>query len=66
MSVIVSEAAKLTADRGVNVIEIVQEAPAATDDPQVLVWTKPSASAPLMLMLVRASAALPVLERVAV
>ena len=59
-------AAKVAADSGVNVTEIVHEAPAATDEPQVLVWEKSPGFAPPMAMLVMESVALLVLESVAV
>ena len=66
MSVTESDAVKPAADWGVNVSEIVQLAPAATDEPQVLAWAKSLAFALPMVMLVMESAALPGLVRVIV
>lgn len=48
---------------GVKITEIVQFDPAATDVPQVLVCEKSPALAPVIVMLVIASAALPVSKR---
>jgi len=61
-----SVALKLAADAGVKVTETVQLAPAASELPQVLVWAKSAAPAPVIAMLVIARAALPVLVSVAV
>jgi hypothetical protein len=59
-------AVKLAAEAGVNVMEIVQFAAAASDVPQVLVWAKSDALVPAITMLPMLNGALPVLESVAV
>jgi hypothetical protein len=59
-------AEKLAADAGVNVTEIVQFDPAASDSPQVLVWAKSVGLLPAMVMPLMVSVALPVFESVAV
>jgi len=61
-----SVALRPVAEAGVNVTEMEQLAPAARDVPQVLVWAKSLGSEPVIVMPVMASAALPVLESVAV
>ena len=48
---------------GDGVCHLVQFAPAATELPQLLVWTKSPALVPVTAMLVIESAALPELER---
>ena len=65
LSVTVSVALKLAAEAGVNVTEIVQLAPAASEAPQVLVWAKSATFVPETAMPVIAKAALPVLVSVA-
>ena len=64
MSVIVMDAVRVPVAEGVNVMLIAQEAPAATDVPQLLVCAKSLAFVPVMAMLVIASAAFPVLLKV--
>ena len=59
-------AAKLAADAGVKTTEMVQVAPAARDEPQVLVWLKSAGLAPVRVMAEIESAALPEFCRVAV
>lgn len=66
LSVTESVALKLAADAGVKVTEMMQLAPAASELPQVLVWAKSAAFAPVIAMPVIASAALPELDSVAV
>lgn len=64
LSVIVSDAARVPWARGLNVTLIVQFAPAATLDPQLLVCEKSAGFAPAMVMLVILSVAEPVLVSV--
>jgi len=64
LSVIVSEAARLPLADGVKVTLIVQLAPAATLDPQLLVWTKSLALVPETVIPVTLKSALPELVRV--
>jgi hypothetical protein len=52
--------------RGVKVMLKVQLPPAATVDPHVFVWAKSAAFVPVTVMLLMASAAVPVLVRVTV
>jgi hypothetical protein len=59
-------AVKLAAEAGVNVTEMVQLAPAASELPQVLVCAKLLGLVPATLMRVMVNGALPGLERVAV
>ena len=59
LSVTVSVAVKLAADAGVKVTAMVQEASIASELPQLLVWLKSAALAPVIAMLVMASAAVP-------
>ena len=59
-------AAKLAAEAGVKVIAMEQLALAASDSPQVLVWAKSVGLAPVMVMELMLSAALPVFLSVAV
>jgi hypothetical protein len=66
LSAIESVAAKLAAEAGVKVTEMVQVAPAANELPQVLVCAKSVGLAPVMVMPVIESAALPVFISVAV
>jgi hypothetical protein len=66
LSVMLSEAARLPLADGVKVTLIVQMAPAATLDPQLLVWAKSLALVPETAMLVTLKAALPELVRVIV
>ena len=49
---------------GVNTALMVQLPPAATEEPQVLVWEKSPGSAPVIVMLEMESVALPVLNKV--
>ena len=65
-SAIESEAARLPLAAGVKVTLIVQLAPAATLDPQVLVWVKSPALEPEIEMPVTLKAALPVLVKVTI
>jgi hypothetical protein len=65
LSVTVNVAAKLATEAGVKMTEMEQLAPAASELPQVLVWLKSAGFAPPMVMLVMASAALPVFLSVA-
>lgn len=58
-------AVKLLAEAGVNMTEIVQLDPAASELPQVLVWEKSLGLAPPIVTPVMFSAAFPVLESVA-
>jgi hypothetical protein len=58
------EAVRLPLAEGVKVTLIVQLAPAATLDPQVLVWAKSPTLAPVMVTLETVKAAFPVLLRV--
>jgi hypothetical protein len=64
LSPMVTVALRLPVAVGLNVTEILQCAPAATDVPQVFVWAKSRGSAPPMAMLVIVSGAVPVLVRV--
>ena len=64
LSVMARAAARLPAADGVKVTLIVQEAPAETLDPQLLVWEKSLALAPKTATLVILNAALPELVRV--
>ena len=64
MSVMARAAARLPAAAGANVTLMVQLAPAATLDPQLLVWAKSVALAPKTAMLEMLKAALPELLRV--
>ena len=64
MSVMAMVAARLPLAEGVKVTLMVQLAPAATLDPQLLVWAKSPALAPKTPMLVTLNAALPELVRV--
>jgi hypothetical protein len=64
LSATVSEAVRLPVAAGVNNIAMVQVPPAATDAPQVLIWLKSLALAPVKAMLVMLKAAVPVLVRV--
>jgi hypothetical protein len=66
LSVILSEAARLPLAVGVKVTLIVQLAAAATELPQVLVWAKSLALAPVIARLVMLKAAVPVLLKVTV
>jgi hypothetical protein len=66
LSVRVTAALRVPPTPGVKVRLTVQLAPAATPDPQVLVWAKSPGLAPVSAMLVRVKAALPVLFRVTV
>ena len=59
MSVMASAAVRLLAADGVKVRLMVQLAPAATLDPQLLVWAKSLALAPETAMLVMLKATLP-------
>ena len=63
MSVTTMDAARLPLAEGVKVTLMVQLAPAATLDPQLLVWAKSSALAPETAMLVMLKATLPELVR---
>jgi hypothetical protein len=66
LSVIVRVALRVLMPEGVKVTVIVQLAPAATDEPQLLVWLNSLALAPPMLMPVTDKAADPMLVRVTV
>ena len=66
LSVRVTAAVRVPLAVGVKVTLIVQLAPAATLDPQLLVWAKSPALVPVSAMLVMLKAALPVLFRVMV
>ena len=66
LSVMLTQAVRLPPAEGVNVTLIVQLAPAATLDPQLLVCAKSLAFVPASARLVMLKAALPVLLRVAV
>jgi hypothetical protein len=66
LSATVRVALKLATDAGVNVMLMLQLDPAASDEPQVLVCEKSVGLAPVMVMPLMVSAALPVLESVAV
>jgi hypothetical protein len=61
LSVMLTAAVRLPVAEGVKVTLIVQLAPAATELPQVLVWAKSLALAPVTARLVMFSVALPVL-----
>ena len=63
LSVMVTEAVRVPLAMGVKVTLIVQFAPAPTELPQVLVWAKSPALAPVMARLVIVKVALPVLAR---
>ena len=63
LSEMLSEAPRVPAADGVNVIAIVQLPPAATEEPQVLFSVKSAGSAPMKAMVVMLKAALPVLFR---
>ena len=64
LSVMARAAARLPAAEGVNLMLMVQLAPAATLDPQLLVWAKSLALAPKTAMLEMLKAELPELLRV--
>ena len=66
MSVMVREAERLRLAEGVKVTLMVQEAPAATELPQLLVWAKSPALVPESAMLVIVKVTLPELARVIV
>ena len=66
LSVMARAAARLPAAEGVNLMLMVQLAPAATLDPQLLVWPKSPALAPKTAMLEMLKAELPELLRVTV
>ena len=66
LSAMVSVAARAPAAAGVKVTLIVQLLPPATELPQLLVWTKSVALVPVIVMLVIARAAFPVLFRVTI
>jgi hypothetical protein len=66
LSLSVSVALLVPVAVGVNVTLMAQIAPAATLDPQVLVWAKSPLLAPVIVMLLMVSAAVPVLVRVSV
>jgi hypothetical protein len=61
-----TEAVSLPLAVGVNVTLIVQWAPAASELPQVLVWAKALALAPVIATLVMLNVALPSLVRVTI
>jgi hypothetical protein len=65
-SVIVSVAARLPLTEGVKVRLMAQLAPAATLEPQLLVWAKLLELAPVTAMLAMLKSALPVFVRVIV
>ncbi len=60
-----SVAVKLAAEAGVKTTEMVQVAPAASEEPQVLVWLKSAGLVPVRVMPEMVSAPLPVLLSVA-
>ena len=64
LSVMARAAARLPAAEGVNLMLMVQLAPAATLDPQLFVWAKSLALAPKTAMLEMLKAELPELLRV--
>src|SRR5215831_10088842 len=64
LSLIVRVPVRVPIAEGVNVMLIAQEAPAATDVPQLFVCAKSLAFVPVMAMLVMFSVALPVLLNV--
>jgi hypothetical protein len=64
LSAIASAAERLPAAEGLNVTLIVQLAPAATLEPQLLDWAKSLALTPKTAMLVMLRAELPALVRV--
>jgi hypothetical protein len=64
LSVIVSVPARVPVAAGVNVKLIVQDAPTATDVPQLFVCAKSPAFVPVMAILVMLNAAFPVLLNV--
>ena len=64
LSVIARAAARVPLAAGVKVALMVQLAPAATLDPQLLVWAKSLALAPESAMLVMLKATLPELVKV--
>jgi hypothetical protein len=66
LSVMLTEAIRLPLAEGLKVTLIVQFPPAATELPQVLVWAKSLALAPVITKLVMLNVALPLLVRVAV
>ena len=66
LSVMLTEAERLPLAVGVKVTLIVQLLLAATELPQVLVWAKSLALAPVIARLVMLKAAVPVLLRVTV
>jgi hypothetical protein len=66
LSAMVTEAARLPLAVGVNITLIVQPPPAPTELPHVFVCAKSPAFAPVIAMLDRLKAALPVLLRVTV
>jgi hypothetical protein len=66
LSTMVTAAARVPAAVGLNVTEIVQDAPAATLEPHVFVWAKSALFVPVTAMLVMVSTALPVFVSVEV
>ena len=66
VSLMLTEAVSLPPAVGVNVTLIVQLAPAASELPQVLVWAKALALAPVIATLVMLNVALPSLVRVTI
>ena len=66
MSLMLSEAVRVPVAAGVKVTLIVQLAPAASELPQVFIWAKSPALAPVTEMPLIVRAALPVLLRVTV
>lgn len=66
LSVTVRVTLKLETEVGVKVMQIGQPDPASSDAPQVLVWAKTPAFAPLMEILPTLSGAFPVFARVAI
>ena len=66
LSLMLSEAVSLPLAVGVNVTLIVQLAPAASELPQVLVWAKALALAPVIATLVMLNVAVPLFVRVTV
>ena len=64
LSLMLTEAARLPAAVGVKVTLMAQVPPAAREPPQVLLWAKSPALAPLIATLEMLKAALPVLLRV--
>jgi hypothetical protein len=66
LSVMLRDAERAPAAWGVNLIEIVQVAPAATLVPHAFFWLKSAALVPVNAMLVMDKTAVPVLESVIV